>query len=70
MSTRSFFDKCYGFMTAGGVTQGSKTLSAIDEAFGVECLRKNKAGNYYSVHKIKQGGLLYIFYRLNTYQSR
>ncbi len=46
-----------------------QTLSAIDEDYGVECLRRNKSGNYYSVHKLKQGGLLYIFYRLNTYQS-
>lgn len=38
------------------------SLAAIDEEIGVECLRRNKAGNYYSVHKLKQGGLLYIFY--------
>ncbi len=37
-------------------------LYEIDEKVGIECLRKSKTGNYYSVHKLKQGGLLYIFY--------
>ena len=32
------------------------------DGVGVECLRKTDAGALYSVHKIKQGGKLYIFY--------
>lgn len=69
MDINAFFDKCYDILTVGGVTHGSHPLSEIDEAFGIECLRRNRARNYYSVHKLKQGGLLYIFYRLNTYQK-
>lgn len=37
-------------------------ISNIDVGLPIECLRQNKAGNYYTVYKIKQGGLLYIFY--------
>lgn len=29
---------------------------------GVECLRETEAGALYSIHKVEQGGLLYIFY--------
>ena len=32
------------------------------EFIGVECLRETEAGALYSVHKVEQGGLLYIFY--------
>lgn len=38
------------------------SLAEIDEKIGIECIRKSKEKNYYSVHKLKQGGLLYIFY--------
>lgn len=38
------------------------SIKELDEDIGIECIRKSKAGNYYSVHKLKQGGLLYIFY--------
>ncbi len=69
MDVNAFLDKCYDVRTVGGMMPNPQTLSAIDEDYGVECLRRNKSGNYYSVHKLKQGGLLYIFYRLNTYQS-
>ena len=50
------------FSPLPGVPVFWPSLAAIDEEIGVECLRRNKAGNYYSVHKLKQGGLLYIFY--------
>ncbi len=30
--------------------------------YGVECLRKTQAGALYSVHRVKQGGWLYVFY--------
>ena len=39
------------------------TIKQMEEDFGIECLRKNPAGNYYSVHEVKQGGLLYVFYK-------
>ena len=32
------------------------------DGVGIECLRKTDAGALYSIHKIKQGGKLYIFY--------
>ncbi len=38
------------------------SMADVDEHLKIECLRKSKAGNYYSVHKMAQGGLLYIFY--------
>ena len=34
------------------------------EKFPVQCLRKNVKGTVYSVQKVKQGGLLYVFYDL------
>ncbi len=62
MDINAFFDKCYDLLPVSAITNGLHPLPEIDEVFGVECLRRNKAGNYYSVHKLKQGGLLYIFY--------
>ena len=38
------------------------TLTDIVNDFGVECLRETDKKAIYSVHKIKQGGFLYIFY--------
>lgn len=38
------------------------TLSDIAADIGVECLRETEAGALYSVHKVQQGGRLYIFY--------
>ncbi len=40
------------------------SIAKIDEDFGIECMRKNEAGNYYSVHKSAEGGLLYVFYKM------
>jgi len=42
----------------------SATLSKIDRKIGVQCLRETEGetGMLYSVHKVKQGGLLYIIY--------
>ena len=37
-------------------------MSRIAEEVGLECVRETKEGALYSVHKVKQGGLLYIFY--------
>ncbi len=37
-------------------------FSDVCKAIGIECLRETKLGALYSVHKVKQGGLLYIFY--------
>lgn len=41
---------------------GDGTINDIAGDIGIECLRKNGKGTLYSVHKVKQGGLLYIFY--------
>ncbi len=43
-----------------------RLITQIDHDFGVECLRKTEAGALYSVHKMKQGGLLYVFYRTKS----
>ena len=37
-------------------------IGELDDDFTIECLRKNDADYLYSVHKVKQGGLLYLFY--------
>lgn len=34
----------------------------IYDGIGIECLRETDTGAMYSIHKIKQGGKLYIFY--------
>lgn len=41
---------------------GKVRLYQIASAYGVPCLRKIDDPGYYSVHRVKQGGLLYIFY--------
>lgn len=37
-------------------------IQQIEKVFGIECIRKTNSKTIYSVHKVKQGGLLYIFY--------
>ena len=44
-------------------------ITKVDTEFGVECLRKTEANTLYSVHKVKQGGLLYVFYRNHSYET-
>ncbi len=46
-----YFEPIYG----GGIEK-------VMEFIGVECLRQTETGALYSVHKVEQGGLLYIFY--------
>ena len=41
---------------------GKRNISDVKEYVGIECLRKTDEGALYSVHKVKQGGLLYVFY--------
>ena len=41
---------------------GDRDIDDVMENFGIECLRKTEAGAIYSVHKVTQGGLLYVFY--------
>ena len=41
---------------------GGRGIDEVMEFIGVECLRETEAGALYSVHKVEQGGLLYIFY--------
>lgn len=45
-----------------GYDIGDARLYQIASAYGVPCLRKLDDLGYYSVHRVKQGGLLYIFY--------
>ena len=44
-------------------------ISQVAEAVGLECLRQKPDGTLYSVHKVSQGGLLYIFYEPGRYAS-
>lgn len=44
---------------------GNKTIYDVAENIGIECLRKIDGGALYSIHKVKQGGLLYVFYNYN-----
>jgi hypothetical protein len=41
---------------------GGRGIDDVMEFMGVECLRETEAGALYSVHKVEQGGLLYILY--------
>lgn len=45
-----------------GDVWGSGTLADIAADPGIECLRATEAGSLYSVHRVEQGGRLYIFY--------
>ena len=40
----------------------ARGIDKVMEFIGVECLRQTERGALYSVHKVEQGGLLYIFY--------
>ena len=42
--------------------QGSQGLRNVAADIGVECLRKTEGNALYSIHKVKQGGLLYLFF--------
>ena len=44
------------------ITGDRRGIDDVMEFIGVECLRETEAGALYSVHKVEQGGLLYIFY--------
>lgn len=48
---------------SGGYIYGCGSAAALAKDVGIEALRKTEADVFYSVHKVKQGGLLYIFYR-------
>lgn len=41
---------------------GKRNIADVEEYIGIECLRNTDEGALYSVHKVKQGGLLYVFY--------
>ena len=44
-------------------------IETVMEFIGVECLRETETGALYSVHKVEQGGLLYIFYDNKEWQT-
>lgn len=46
-----------------------REIDDVMEFIGVECLRETEAGALYSVHKVEQGGLLYIFYYNKEWQT-
>ncbi len=46
---------------------GGRDINDVMARFGIECLRKTDAGALYSVHKVKQGGLIYVFYNTNIH---
>ena len=39
------------------------SIAQVEADFGIECIRKTDAGTLYSMHKVNQGGFLYIFYK-------
>ena len=41
-------------------------ITKFNDKFEIECLRTTDTGEMYSVHKVKQGGLLYVFYIIKT----
>ncbi len=51
------------------------TIDQIDQDIGIECLRETpaispyKTGVLYSIHKVKQGGLLYLYYKPAGYAN-
>ena len=63
----AFAQKCNIDSPAGSAAQFTQ-ITHVDEFFGVECLRKTNTGSLYSVHEVKQGGLLYVFYRTHSYE--
>ncbi len=52
------FAQKYSFL----VKPWSVSMNRIDEELGLDCVRETPEGALYSVHKVKQGGLLYVFY--------
>lgn len=42
-------------------------INDVYEKFGIECLRHTSDNALYSVHKVKQGGLLYIVYHTDEF---
>jgi hypothetical protein len=48
---------------------GGRGIDDVMEFMGVECLRETEAGALYSVHKVEQGGLLYIFYSNHEWET-
>lgn len=44
------------------LTPYNPKIGKVMEYIGIECLRSTEMGSIYSVHKVKQGGLLYTFY--------
>lgn len=52
------FAQKYSFLVA----PWNYTMNQIDADFGLECVRETSEGALYSIHKVAQGGLLYVFY--------
>ncbi len=45
-------------------------MSQICNDVGIECIRETDEGALYSVHKVKQGGLLYVFYNNESWREK
>ncbi len=50
-----------------GNIYGTNRLEELAEDIGMECVRDTDAGTLYSVHKVKQGGRLYLIYDTSIY---
>ena len=48
---------------------GNSHIQEVADDIGIECLRYIEDGALYSVHKVKQGGLIYIFYHTHIYEE-
>ena len=51
------------------VYYGNDHIKEIVAEIGIECLRYTDNGALYSIHKVKQGGLVYIFYHTYLYDQ-
>ena len=57
------------YFAYGGVNVNQQlTIHHIIDDIKIECLRENWDGLLYSIHKVKQGGLLYMFYKNEAYE--
>ena len=65
---QSFLQK-YHPDAADPISNPPRLMTTVDQDFGIECLRQTEAGALYSIHQVKQGGLLYVFYQTQSYEN-
>ncbi len=48
---------------------GQGTMAEVDSCMPIECLRFPEGGTLYSIHKVREGGVLYIFYETRLFEQ-